>query len=101
MPVQRAPYNQPPEPIARAMTTPPLIEQIAERVERLLVRHEELRRTNDLLTQQVQALTHERDNLKSRLMAARARVDSLIDRLPAASALLPGESAQGDKEGTA
>ena len=83
------------------MTNPPLIEQIAERVERLLVRHEELRRTNELLAQQVQALTHERDNLKSRLMAARARVDSLIDRLPAASALLPGESAQGDKEGTA
>ena len=83
------------------MTNPPLIEQIAERVERLLVRHDELRRTNDLLTQQVQALTHERDNLKSRLMAARARVDSLIDRLPAASAQLPGESAQGDKEGTA
>lgn len=83
------------------MTNPPLIEQIAERVERLLVRHDELRRTNDLLTQQVQALTHERDNLRSRLMAARARVDSLIDRLPAASALLPGESAQGDKEGTA
>ena len=83
------------------MTNPPLIEQIAERVERLLVRHDELRRTNDLLTQQVQALTHERANLKSRLMAARARVDSLIDRLPAASALLPGESAQGDKEGTA
>lgn len=83
------------------MTNPPLIEQIAERVERLLVRHDELRRTNDLLTQQVQALTHERDNLKSRLMAARARVDSLIDRLPAASTLLPGESAQGDKEGTA
>ena len=83
------------------MTNPPLIEQIAERVERLLVRHDELRRTNDLLTQQVQALTHERDNLKSRLMAARARVDSLSDRLPAASALLPGESAQGDKESTA
>ena len=83
------------------MTNPPLIEQIAERVERLLVRHDELRRTNDLLTQQVQALTHERDNLKSRLMAARARVDSLIERLLAASALLPGESAQGDKEGTA
>ena len=77
------------------------IDLLAERVERLLVRHEELQRTNDLLAQQVQALTHERDNLKSRLMAARARVDSLIDRLPAASALLPGESAQGDKEGTA
>ena len=67
------------------MTTPPLIEQIAERVERLLVRHEELQRTNDLLTQQVHALTQERDSLKSRLMAARARVDSLIDRLPDAA----------------
>ncbi len=31
------------------MTTPPLIEQLSERVERLLVRHEELQRTNDLL----------------------------------------------------
>lgn len=65
------------------MTTAPLIDQIADRVERLLVRHEELQRTNALLQQQVQALTHERDSLKSRLLAARARVDALIDRLPA------------------
>mgnify|MGYP003616819171 FL=1 len=100
MPVQRAPYNQPPEPIARDMTTPPLIEQIAERVERLLVRHEELRRTNDLLTQQVQALTHERDNLKSRLMAARARVDSLIDRLPAAAGVLGPDPGADTKPGS-
>ena len=64
------------------MTTPPLIEQIAERVERLLVRHEELQRTNDLLALQIQALTQERDSLQSRLHAARARVDALIDRLP-------------------
>jgi len=76
---------------------PPLIEQIAERVERLLVRHEELRRTNSLLAQQVQALTHERDNLKSRLMAARARIDSLIDRLPAA-AMPPAEGGADGKE---
>ena len=75
------------------MTNPPLIEQIAERVERLLVRHDELRRTNELLAQQVQALTHERDNLKSRLMAARARVDALIDRLPAAAGVLAPEAA--------
>ena len=73
------------------MTTPPLIEQIAERVERLLVRHEELQRTNELLAQQVQALTHERDTLRSRLMAARARIDSLIDRLPAAAGVLAQE----------
>ncbi|QTD46818.1 DUF904 domain-containing protein [Ottowia testudinis] len=84
------------------MTNPPLIEQIAERVERLLVRHDELRRTNDLLTQQVQALTHERDNLKSRLMAARARVDSLIDRLPPPTGTPSAEPSPGtDKEGAA
>jgi uncharacterized protein (TIGR02449 family) len=59
-----------------------LIDQIAERVERLLVRHEELQRTNALLNQQVQELALERDLLKSRLGAARQRIDSLIDRLP-------------------
>jgi uncharacterized protein (TIGR02449 family) len=59
-----------------------LIDQIAERVERLLVRHEELQRTNALLSQQVQEITLERDLLKSRLGAARQRIDALIDRLP-------------------
>lgn len=60
-----------------------LIDQIAERVEHLLLRHEELQRTNALLVQQLQTMTHERDQLKSRLSAARARVDALIERLPA------------------
>jgi len=67
------------------MATNDLIDHIAERVEHLLLRHEELQRTNALLSQQVLALTQERDQLKSRLSAARARVDALIDRLPAAS----------------
>ena len=58
------------------------IEQIAERIERLLVRYEELQRTNALLAQQVEVLTHERDSLKSRLAAARARDDALLERLP-------------------
>jgi cell division protein ZapB len=58
------------------------IDQVAERVERLLVRYEELRRTNTLLAEQLEALTHERDSLKSRLSAARARVDALLERLP-------------------
>ncbi len=58
------------------------IDQIAERVERLLLRHAELQRTNALLSQQVAALTQERDSLKSRLQAARARVNALLDRLP-------------------
>jgi chromosome segregation ATPase len=63
------------------------IDQIAERVERLLVRYAELQRTNALLTNQVDALTQERDTLKSRLGAARARVDALLDRLPHAPAV--------------
>ena len=58
------------------------IDQIAERVERLLVRYEELQRTNALLAEQVEKLTQERDSLKSRLSAARSRVDALLERLP-------------------
>ena len=64
------------------MATPSPTDQIAERVERLLVRHAELQRTNRLLTEQVSALTQERDSLKSRLSAARSRVDALLERLP-------------------
>jgi chromosome segregation ATPase len=63
------------------------IDQITERVERLLVRYAELQRTNVLLTNQVESLTQERDTLKSRLSAARARVDALLDRLPQAPAV--------------
>ena len=58
------------------------IDQIADRVERLLVRHEEVQRTNALLQEQVDALTRERDALKSRLAAARTRIDALLERLP-------------------
>ena len=58
------------------------IDQVAERVERLLVRYEELQRTNALLAEQVDVLTQERDSLKSRLSAARARVEALLERLP-------------------
>ena len=61
------------------------IDQITERVDRLLVRHTELARANALLLTQVASLTQERDSLKSRLSAARARVDALIDRLPDAA----------------
>ena len=64
------------------MTGASQIDQIAERVERLLVRYDELQRTNTLLAQQLEALTAERDSLKSRLAAARSRVDALLERLP-------------------
>lgn len=61
------------------------IDDLAERVERLLLRHEEQKRTNALLEQQLGAVTSERDSLKSRLSAARARIDALLERLPAES----------------
>ncbi len=57
-------------------------DQISDRVERLLERHEQLHRTCTLLTEQVATLTQERDSLRSRLQAARTRVDALIERLP-------------------
>ena len=76
----RATYNE------SARRTPPAmskLEDLAERVERLLLRHDELKRTNALLEQQVAVLSSERDSLRSRLSAARARIDLLLERLPA------------------
>jgi RNase adaptor protein for sRNA GlmZ degradation len=67
------------------MPDPSPIDQLAERVERLLVRYAESRRTNALLSDKVEALTMERDLLKSRLSAARARVDALLDKIPASA----------------
>ena len=58
------------------------IEELADRVERLLVRYEELQRTNALLVSQLQSVSDERDNLRSRLNAARSRIDVLLERLP-------------------
>jgi len=63
------------------MSNPSQIDQLIERVERLLVRYAELQRTNELLTDQVEELTAERDQLKQRLGAARSRVDALLERI--------------------
>lgn len=63
------------------MSEPTPIEELVERVERLLVRYEELQRTNELLVDQVEELTVERDQLKERLLAARTRVDALLQRI--------------------
>ena len=65
------------------------IEELADRVERLLLRHAELQRTSALLEKQVGDVTHERDNLRSRLNAARSRIDTLLERLPAETAAAP------------
>lgn len=59
------------------------IDELAERVERLLLRHEELQRTLALTVQQLGVVIAERDSLRSRLAAARQRIDALLDRLPA------------------
>jgi len=69
------------------------LDDLAERIERLVLRHEELKRTNKLLELQLGNVSSERDSLKSRLAAARARIDALLDRLPADSAPKPAEPA--------
>ena len=63
------------------------LEDLAERVDRLVMRHQELKRTSALIEQQLLAVTAERDSLRSRLGAARARIDALLERLPADSAV--------------
>jgi cell division protein ZapB len=74
------------------MAAPAQTDVLIERVERLLLRFDELSRTNALLNAEVESLRSERDSLKSRLSAARARIDALIERLPEASS----DSIMGD-----
>ena len=74
------------------------IEALADRVDRLLLRHDELQRTNALLEQQLGAVTHERDNLRSRLNAARSRIDALLERLPIGPA--PDSDARAEPDAT-
>jgi uncharacterized protein (TIGR02449 family) len=59
------------------------LQELADRIERLVLRHDELKRTNALLEEKLAAIGGERDSLKSRLGAARARIDALLERLPA------------------
>jgi len=59
------------------------LQELADRVERLLLRHQEQLRTHRLLEQQLASLTQERDALRARLNSARSRIDTLLERLPA------------------
>jgi uncharacterized protein (TIGR02449 family) len=68
----------------------PKLQDLADRVDRLLLRHQELQRTNALLEQQLASVTQERDSLRSRLNAARGRIDALLERLPAEAGDTPG-----------
>lgn len=75
------------------------LEDLAERVDRLVLRHQELKRTSALIEQQLSAVTAERDSLRSRLAAARSRIDALLERLPADTAHTAkdaGAAPQGD-----
>ncbi|MDE1951085.1 MAG: DUF904 domain-containing protein [Burkholderiales bacterium] len=59
------------------------LQDLAERIDRLVLRHEELKRSHALLEEQLGIVGAERDSLRSRLAAARARIDALLARLPA------------------
>ncbi len=59
------------------------LQDIVERVDRLVLRHQELKRTSALIEQQLTAVCAERDSLRSRLAAARARIEALLERIPA------------------
>ena len=73
------------------------LEELAERVERLLLRHEEITRTNALLEKQLAEVTHERDSLRSRLNAARGRIDALLERLPGDKSVLTSNGIDKDE----
>jgi methylphosphotriester-DNA--protein-cysteine methyltransferase len=55
---------------------------LTQRIEQLLLRHEESRRTVHILNQQMTDLTLERDAMASRLKLASQRLDSLLLRIP-------------------
>jgi uncharacterized protein (TIGR02449 family) len=73
------------------------LQELADRVERLLLRHEELQRTNALLAQQLATVTQERESLRSRLAVARSRIDALLERLPAESAAPAAQPKRGTR----
>ena len=52
------------------MTTPAILDPVAERIELLLEKYEALQHANRLLSAEVHALQQERDSLRSRLKAA-------------------------------
>jgi cell division protein ZapB len=74
-----------------------VFDQIVQQVDRLLLRHHELNRTNALLKAEIAQLSQERDSLLSRLSAARNRVDALLNRLDEAEATAPAVSSASDK----
>ena len=62
------------------------LHDLVDRVDRLLLRHEELERTTALLQRQLESVAAERDQLRNRLGVARTRIDELLARLPPSAA---------------
>ena len=78
----------------------PKLEDLTDRVERLLLRHDELKRTNALLCEQLETIGRERDSLRSRLSAARGRIDALLERLPMELSVGGAPARAGDSDPT-
>ncbi|MGL4666402.1 MAG: DUF904 domain-containing protein [Saezia sp.] len=57
------------------------LQDLIGRVERLLLRYEELQRANQLLQKELEHTGQERDLLQSRLSIARNRIDSLLSQV--------------------
>ncbi len=64
------------------MSVPHTLDQISDRVERLLLRHAELLRAHQLLQREADSLRQERDLLRQQSHSARQRLDALIAQLP-------------------
>ncbi len=58
-----------------------ILDQINERMERLVTTNDELQQQNLTLLNEIKQLHLERDSLNSRLRAARARIDVLVCQL--------------------
>lgn len=76
------------------MENTPSAALIAAKVEQLLQKHADLQRSHTALLAQVAQLGAERDLLRSKHAAARARIDALLERLhptsPTPTSPVPG-----------
>ena len=54
---------------------------LTERIERLLARHEEFKRTIATLELEIRTLTLQRNDLQTRIDKANSRIDAVLERL--------------------
>lgn len=64
------------------MTTPSPFDSVADRVELLLAKYEELLCAHHLLHAQLRDAIHERDSLQVHLQAAHAKINTLAAQMP-------------------